>query len=128
MTIPILLPQPSNSYRMSNPIFIEVKKVVEGDTYSYDGTVYKINGERRLGIDNILVTLFNMNKEEMRRHALFWDVISPADLGKEQLWVQINMLKKGLAKLKASGVAENLASTVFSYFSSDLVSLVDSFY
>ncbi|KAI4930287.1 hypothetical protein J4E85_004913 [Alternaria conjuncta] len=61
-----------------------------------------------------------MNKEEMRRHALFWDVISPADLGKEQLWVQINMLKKGLAKLKASGVAENLASTVFSYFTNDL--------
>jgi len=63
MTIPILFVQSSSSYRLSNPVAIEAKKEVEGDTYSYDGTVYKINGERRLGIDNVLVTLFNMKKK-----------------------------------------------------------------
>ena len=124
MTIPILFVQSSSSYRLSNPVAIEAKKEVEGDTYSYDGTVYKINGERRLGIDNVLVTLFNMKKKEMRRHALFWDVISPADLGNEELWVQIKMLKAGLAKLKDGGVAEDLASSIFPYFPSDLVVLV----
>jgi len=60
----------------------------------------------------------------MRRHALFWDVISPADLGNEELWVQIKMLKAGLAKLKDGGVAEDLASSIFPYFPSDLVVLV----
>lgn len=105
---------------MSNPIVIEVKNEVEGDTYSYDGTLYRINGERRLGIDRILVTLFNMNKKEMRRHGLFWGVISPADLGKEENYVRIKMLRQGLEKLKAGRVAEELASPVFPYFSSKI--------
>ncbi|KAI4657352.1 uncharacterized protein J4E79_007425 [Alternaria viburni] len=61
-----------------------------------------------------------MNEKEMRRHGLFWGVISPADLGKEANYVRIKMLREGLEKLKAGRVAEELASPVFPYFTNDL--------